>query len=298
MNKILKNNLRHFKRLKRHPLMQNHVLEGMSRYVMLNSRFYLKAELTVKWINNLKYYLRKGDAGLIGNYYYDLYEVEESLFLYHLLRKEDLFFDIGANLGHYSLFLSGTKRNKSIALEPVPSLYEQLKRNVFLNELQDTVCVKQIGLSEKKDKLTFSNNKGTMNRVVNENYKNSIIVPVETLDNLINEQIPVAIKIDVEGFEYFVLQGAEQTLKCDEVKAVIIEFNNSGEKYGISDIETFNFLINYGFKPFDYDFKNRKMIGLSSHNKKRFNTIMIRDLDFVQRRIESSVAIQIGKNYF
>ena len=83
-------------------------------------------EVWLPWVDDLILPLRKGDTGLSGNYYVGLHEFRDMAFASHLLRKGDLFVDIGANLGSYSLIASGVCGARSIAFEPVPCTYDRL----------------------------------------------------------------------------------------------------------------------------------------------------------------------------
>lgn len=284
--------IRHFRRLQKHPMTSQKIYVGLLQYLYFNIKCRIVNEQEVNWLCDLKFYLRAGDAGLVGNLYYGLYEFEESLFLLHFMKKDDIFLDIGANLGHYSLLLSGIKKCKTIAIEPVPATYKQFVRNVALNGLQDLIEPIQMGIADREDALYFSTDKNTMDRIVKPNYKNAVKVPVTTID-LIVEEKPVAIKLDVEGYEYFALVGAEMMLKSTELKVIILELNQSGKKYGVEDDKIYNLLLDSGFMPFKYNFQNRKLIPLDSYNKDQFNTIFIKDVLFVQKRLLEAEKIKV-----
>lgn len=289
---------RHYKRLQNHPLTQENLYLGLLRYLHFNIRSKITKEQTVHWIGNLKLYIRNGDAGLVGNIYYGLYEFEESIFLLHFLREEDIFLDIGANLGHYSLLVSGIRKCKSITVEPVPATYNQLIRNIKLNNLENRIETLQIGVADKEGVFYFSTDRNTMDRIVSSNYNNSVEVPVKTIDDIIKNEIPIALKMDVEGYEIFALKGGKRILNSPALKVLILELNKSGEKYGIDDQSIYELLLGYGFQPFDYDFMSRKLIPLETYNTHKFNTIFIRDDNFVQNRLSESEKIQIRNMIF
>ncbi len=207
---------------KGHPLTQDRPYRALWRYISFNLKNRLFEEQTVDWVGDLKFYARKGDAGLVGNIYYGVYEFEESIFLLHFLQEGDVFLDVGANLGHYSLLLSGIKKCKSIAVEPVPATYNQLVRNIELNKLESRIELHNMGVAEKAGRLNFSTDRNTMDRIVADTYKNSVQVSVSTIDTIVNHNSPLALKIDVEGYEYFALQGAKQLLESPDLKVVVI----------------------------------------------------------------------------
>ena len=122
----------------------------------------------------MKFYAQKGDAGIVSNIYHGLYEFEDSIFLLHYVTADDVFFDIGANLGHYSLIMSGSKKCTSYAFEPVPETYQQLEKQVKINHLENLISLHNLGFSDQIGTLHFSTNKGVMNRIVAKNEKNSV----------------------------------------------------------------------------------------------------------------------------
>lgn len=289
-----------YKRFCEHPLTRKAPLfYFLTRYVRFHLFGLWKNGITYSWINGLVLNLKKGDSGLLANYYYGLAEFEESLCLYHFLREEDLFFDIGANLGHYSLLLSNGQRCKSIALEPVPETYERLCGLISQNKLLGIVVPLNLGVSDKADVLYFSLDKSTMNRVVDKTYSNSKQIPVLTLDDLSEQYgIPSAIKIDVEGFEFFVLNGGASVLVKPEIKMIVMELNNSGRHYGISDEDLFQKILGFGFVPIRYDYSQRNIELVSYFNKENFNTIFIREIEFVKARVKSAKSLKIKKSHY
>jgi hypothetical protein len=116
-----------------------------------------------------------------------------------------------------------------------------------------------------------------------------INVPVVTVDHEVHRTglIPNFIKLDVEGFEKFVLEGAHNLLKNTELNIILIEMNESGLRYGVPDSIIFDIILAYGFKAYDYCPKNNTLKNLSNKSK-RLNTIFIRDINLAVQRIESS----------
>ena len=66
-----------------------------------------KKLIVVPFIENTKFWARKKLTGITGNIYTGLHEFEDMAFLIHLLRNEDVFFDVGANVGSYTILASG-----------------------------------------------------------------------------------------------------------------------------------------------------------------------------------------------
>jgi hypothetical protein len=119
-----------------HPVTKDNRIKALTKYIVFNSVNQIQSNIKYNWIENLVFYASKGDGGIVGNIYYGLYEFDESMFMLHYLREEDIFLDIGANVGHYSLLASGIKNCQSISIEPVPNTFERLNQQVNLNKLE------------------------------------------------------------------------------------------------------------------------------------------------------------------
>jgi hypothetical protein len=83
-----------------HPLNKSQKIRALSRFVkwQIGSRL-VPGEVVFQWINNLKLSARPSEHVVTGNIYSGLFEFPDMAFLLHVLRKEDLFVDIGANVG-------------------------------------------------------------------------------------------------------------------------------------------------------------------------------------------------------
>lgn len=215
--------------------------------------------------------------------YFGLAEWRESLFIIRYLDGNDVFLDIGANHGHYSILASGISRCRSYAIEPIPMTYQQLNRNINLNSLEKYIVTYPIGLSNESGTLTFSNDLGTMNKIVFDIGPDTISVNVSTLDLL--GITPTVIKIDVEGFEYDVFKGGKSVLSDNKLQVIICEINFTLRK-GIESKDILDYLKSFGFMP--YKFNGFSLIPISEANLDTFNTIFIRDIEFVEGRILNS----------
>ncbi len=275
-------------RFKGNPITKDRPIKAMLKYIVFNILCRIKKAVNYTGIGGLKFKISKGDAGLVGNVYFGVYEINESMFAVHLLRESDTFLDVGANLGHYSLLASGLTQAKSITVEPIPSTFAKLMEQIKINDLSTTITALNIGLSDSDSELYFSNDDSDMNCIVTSEYPNAIIVPVSTIDTICKNETVSLMKIDVEGYEKHVINGAKETLSNLALKALIVELNSSGAKYGITDEEVYNQLLSYGFLPYEYKPLTREILLLESFNKKQFNTIFIRDLEFVTQRISAS----------
>lgn len=285
-----------YKQFVDHPLVMNPWI-GLIKYIYLNLRLRLKQKpIVMRWMNNLKYHLSLGDSGVIDNYYFYLFEYQESIFLIKYLKRIDTFVDIGSNHGHYTLISSCLVGSRTISIEPVKETFKRLKMNVELNTLENVELI-QLGISNEEGYLNISNDKGPMNRIIDNTIKtNSEKIKVTTLDKLLrNEKNISVIKIDVEGYEKQVLEGSYELLMNQFLNVIIIELNNSNEFYNYHEDETLCILEKYGFKPYTYSYRKELLVPLVKKNYKSYNTIFIRNVDIVKERINSKTVV-INRN--
>jgi FkbM family methyltransferase len=239
--------------------------------------------------------VEKGMAGATGNIYCGLLEFEEMMFTLHLLRKNDLFGDIGANIGVYSVLASKNAGADVIAVEPIPSTFKKLESNLELNKIKESVEALQMGAGQENGHLAFTQSSDTVNHVAEAMElveRNDIIsIPVKTIDDIFKNRAPLLLKIDIEGFEWPALNGALKTLESQALKSIIIELNGSGRRYGYNDDEIHLLLLHHGFSPFSYEPFGRKIKKLEKYTNT--NTIYIRDIDWVNERLAGSVRYSV-----
>lgn len=287
--------------LKNHPLTKNNLLAGYYRFFKWQILCRLhKQPFEYPFIEGTKLLVKKGMTGATGNIYAGLHEFDDMAFLLHLLRPEDMFADVGSNIGSYTILASGVVDAKSVAFEPVPSTFYFLNKNIEINKLNNISSAYNVGVGSNKGNLKFTNDFDTINHVVvgNEHNINTIDVEIITLNDFFTDkQVPTLMKIDVEGFEKSVLEGAANVLKNDTLKALIVELNGCCHKYGVSEAEIHAILLSYGFNTFAYHPFKRTLSSTTSFNT-RGNTIYIRDIDFVKQRLETSRKYTIVKNTF
>ena len=165
--------------------------------------------------------------------------------------------------------------------------------NVLINKVEQNVKAFNIGLGSEISKIHFTKSLDTINHVATKEEIDTIEVKIDTLDNLLmNEQCPSLIKIDVEGYENQVINGAEKTLENQSLKAIIIELNGSGSRYGYDDENIHLKLLQYGFKPYCYNPKGKELKALETFGN--HNTLYLRDVNFIEERIKSSKRIKVG----
>ena len=157
--------------------------------------------------------------------------------------NDGVLFDIGANIGLYSMYHAKTKSSNVYAFEPSFFNLTLLSKNININDLQDKISIITNPLS---DSVQFSNfnlqsidEGGALSAfgVDFDQYGNEIqsIFSYKTLgftldllfENEILTELPAMIKIDVDGIEHLILAGAKKTLLNPICKTVLIEINDS-----------------------------------------------------------------------
>ena len=133
-----------------------------------------------------------------------------------------------------------------------------------------------------------------MNRIVDAQYKHSVKIPVTTLNKLCKDKDISVLKIDVEGYEKFVLEGSKSLLDNKTLNVVIIEINFSNSFYGVKNEDISELLMSNGFTPYEYNPIERELKELKTYNKKQFNTIFIRNLKVAKNRLKNSDRIKFG----
>lgn len=282
-----------------HPLGKKYPFKAFLRFLYWQVQSsYRPSKLIVKpFIAGTVFYARKGMAGITGNIYTGLHEFNEMAFLLHFLRPDDIFFDIGANVGSYTLLASGVCKAKTVAIEASAKTITITSKNISLNQLQNKVILINAAAGAAAGVLTFSNNEDSTNHVISANEtQNTNVETVKVIkvdDTTVNSK-PALIKIDVEGFETEVLKGMGETLKQASLKAIIIELNGSGARYNFNDADIHQLLIAHNFKPYQYNPFERKLALLNTYGDN--NTIYCRDLDFINNRLQSAEKFKMMGN--
>lgn len=140
----------------------------------------------------------------------------------------DIFFDIGANVGMYTIFAAKTQKCKVVSFEPQTLNFAELNKNIYLNQLNHQVTAYPIALTNVTglSKLyLYDFGIGESHNDVEENISKRKLIQgtyAARLDELDLPQ-PNHIKIDVDNFEYRVVEGALKTI--ENVDTILIEID-------------------------------------------------------------------------
>jgi len=280
------------KQIYSHPLNKGRRLKAVFRFIkwQILSRSF-RHPILLPFTDKTEYLCWNGLTGLTGNYYYGLMEMEEMAFVLHYLDKNDTFYDIGANVGAYSILAGLHVGCRTISFEPHPLTFSYLQRNISLGQITDNFTLLNIGLGSKEGSIKFTSDLDTVNHIATNESDNVIDVQITVLDKLMLPP-PSVMKIDVEGFEWEVLNGGKLILGDSRLQAIIIELNGSGKRYGFNDEDIDNLLKSYGFKPYTYNPFDRQLIYLDKYTN--HNTIYLRDSIEVSNRLKQSNSVRLS----
>ena len=278
-----------------HPLSSKSKLQALRRFLFWQLRSRLVGKpVAYRFVNQSRLLVYPGMTGATGNVYAGLHEFHDMGFVLHALRKNDLFVDVGANVGSYTILAGAAVGADCISIEPVPSTFSHLLENVELNGLQSNVSCLNIGLGKDNGTLHFSADEDTMNHVVadSEVCKNYVDIEVKRLEDILCNCLPTIIKIDVEGWEANVIKGAQKVLSNKKPLAILMEFG-LGERYGFDDQKLCQEILDFGFKRVSYSPFERALTLASSQNISEGNVLFMNDIHYFQNRVESAPAFKV-----
>jgi FkbM family methyltransferase len=162
--------------------------------------------------------------------------------------ESDVFWDIGANIGIYSLY-AALKKVKVVSFEPSPSNYYLLSRNIEINKMDNDISALCIAFNDdtKLDSFYMSdtnlgsalNNFGAALDWQGKPFSNKETTIKQamlgySIDDFVaqfNPLFPSHIKIDVDGNEDIIIKGASKTLADTRLKSLLVELDTSRTEY-------------------------------------------------------------------
>ena len=197
-----------------------------------------------------------------------------------------IFWDIGSNIGLYSIYNAIKNPNSiTISFEPSASNLKILSRNVHINNFQDKIKIFSLPLSNKENEFLKMKegdlSDGSALNTVGENFdfegkefkaKIEYELMATNINYLLEKKIlevPDYIKIDVDGIEHLILDGANKYLKNKKIKSLSIEINENFK-------EQFNQVLKI-MKDNEFKILHKKNnINVAEKFKNTFNYIFIR----------------------
>lgn len=247
--------------------------------------------LLYRWWNHLQYRLagetydvEVGSAHArfhipTRNEWTDFRTIRERPVIYHLvshIHQDDVFYDVGANLGLYSCLVADVVDRPIVAFEPHPSNADRLEDNVDLNGADISTLRCALADSTGEAELTLALDKvGSAGHTLVSDWTSghgSVTVPKVRGDELIAREDlprPTVLKIDVEGVESAVIDGLEATLSHPDCRLVYCETHAERlEKRGDSVADVRATLESHGFSVTEYPVREGRgesmLIGMKS----------------------------------
>lgn len=268
--------------------------EGRGRALARFVRWQLGARLVghtvaVPFINDVLLLAKPGMHGATGNFYYGLQEAEDMSFLLHFLRSGDVFHDIGANIGTYSLVACEAGAMRIHAYEPSPTTRRWLVRNIGANGFTERVEVHAEAVTSEGGWVRFTDGLDIANHIsgpsVNESADATRAV---RLDSVEDGHCPFFIKIDVEGHELAVLTGCGTLLTSPNLLGVLVE-RNSLAADGLVPDDPCPRLVAAGLTPCTYEPLSRRVSPIDSMPAQTGgNVLFLRDPAGAQARVLSA----------
>ena len=172
------------------------------------------------------------------------------------ISKDDVIFDVGAHIGSYAIplakVLSGN--GKVYAFEPNPSSYYLLKHNIYLNDLHGKVFCQKKAIGEKPGVLKvefdqLAGNSGS-NTIVNKK-SDGFYIDFDSIDAFVKRNSIGKVdwlKVDVEGREFEVLKGAENTLSTFKPNVYLEICRDQLFKFNSNPENIFDKMSAFGYK--------------------------------------------------
>ncbi len=273
-----------------HPLNARSKAGALGRYVgwQVRSRVF-PGPRVVPFVNASRLTIRRGRPASTGNLYTRLHEFAEMGFVLHALRRGDLFVDVGANIGAYSILAASLQGTRCIAFEPSSDTFPLLVENVQLNDYSSRVVTQRVALGRERGEILLTSSLDTVNHVTSteDGSLSRESVPVVTLDAALEGEGATLIKIDVEGYETAVMEGATQTLRNERLLAVVLEMNGSGARYGFDEGDLDAMLVRSGFESSSYDPFTRRLMHVPAEPPPG-NRIYVRNRGALQDRLRTA----------
>jgi FkbM family methyltransferase len=161
--------------------------------------------------------------------------------------SDDVFFDIGANVGMYSVYAAATTGCRTYGFEPEALNYAELNKNIFINKLHGRATGYNIAISDEmrvgelflgafgysyshhdfnestwKEDHAFGDKSTKMSERL---HQGCVSIPVDDLVGIHGLPQPNHIKVDVDGLEHRVVASLRKTLQSPKLKSVLIEID-------------------------------------------------------------------------
>lgn len=246
--------------------------------------------VAIGFVDGARLLVRPGMPGATGAVYMGLHEFEDMAFVLHALRPDDLFVDVGANVGSYTILAAAAVGARCLSFEPIAANVRHLEQNLRLNGVEGRVEVRNLCVGERVGRVRFTSGLDTANHVVVDGDGEAAIeVEVVALDEVLAQEArTLVVKIDVEGFELAVIRGARAVLTRPSTLAVVAEVSAACRQYGHTEAMFDSQIRDYGYQPVAYQPFTRALSPIDGVNPKTNNTLYVKDLAAVRARLSGA----------
>ncbi|MEO1000152.1 MAG: FkbM family methyltransferase, partial [Pseudomonadota bacterium] len=193
-------------------------------------------------------------------------------FLMRSLKRDSVFVDVGAHLGYFSV-IAASVAAKVFAIEPLEFLIQRIHRNAMANH-RDNVSTIFAAVGETPGLVAMPKTGSASSSLDNESQH---FVPMIRLDDYFaGDTLPTHLKIDTEGFEYQVLQGARRILESRPV--ILMEVHEAMDKFGHTRSDLYHLLadeLGYEVSYARHRARNAKFARANVDAMAKFNDMMI-----------------------
>jgi FkbM family methyltransferase len=241
-----------------------------------------------------------GDSELCRLIYCRNFEATEREFVNYFLRPGDVFVDVGANIGVFTLIAASRvgPTGKVIAFEPTSKIYERLLGNVQLNRLCNVDCVRS-ALSDHTGELDLVQSLDGFDAwnsfagPTTQTASRERVVVIEwdryAEAHLLSGNVTM-MKIDVEGWESRVLAGGREMLSRSDSPVLQVEFtDDAAQAAGSSCRALYEFLESLGYRMYVYDTGRRSLAQDGLRDRYPYaNLLAVKNCEFVNERVRGS----------
>lgn len=285
--------LRHY--VWRHPINRRRRLRALLEYLawQIGSRL-VPGPVAVVTAGRARLLCQPGVDGALPNVWAGLGEFEDMGLALHLLRPGDLFADVGANVGAFTMLAAAQVGARCVAFEPGPVARGWLERNLDLNGCRGLVEVRPVAVGAEAGRLHFTVGLDTQDHVVPGGGAGTREVAVETLDGALGPRTPALMKIDVEGYLPEALAGAAALLERPGLMALIVEVDTPDLRE-LDGRDVYAVLLDSGFSPMVYDPFTRRLAARDLTRPGSMNVLWVRDsrLEAVRLRLAEAPAVRV-----
>jgi len=245
------------------------------------------------------------DSVLCRYIYLDNFESAERQFVNAFLKPGDVFVDVGANVGLFTLIAARQvgKRGYVYAFEPSGPTFERLRENIYLNRLKN-VSAFRLALSDSEGTMELLSSKEGLDAwnsfappYIGEEFSGET-VPARTWDTFVRENRlsgrVTMMKIDVEGWEGRVLRGAERELARPDAPVLQVEFTDeAAQAAGFSCRDLYGQLTELGYEVCRFDSENGQLVSDPIRAQYPYcNLFAVKDRQAAQHRLNAGLGIR------